>query len=118
MKQRYRLRGRNRFLAIRRRGRRWVHPLIVLGTLPNDVGYTRCGFVVSRKIGKAVKRNRVRRQLREAVRLRYDAVEPGWDTVFIARPLIRQADFRQIEAAVEDLLQQAGLWQPERKEHA
>lgn len=112
MKRRYRLRGRNRFLAIRRQGRRWVHPLIVLGGLSNGLNLTRCGFIVSRKLGRAVARNRIRRQLREAVRVRFGAIRPGWDLVFIARAPIGQADFRQIGAAVESLLRQAGLWRP------
>ena len=110
MKHRYRLRGNKRFLEIRRRGRRWVHPLMVLGGLENHLGFNRCGFVVSRKLGKATERNWVRRRIREAVRLRYPQIQPGWDLVWIARPMIGQADFAQIGEAIEELLQQAGLW--------
>lgn len=113
VKSRYRLRGKKRFQEIRQRRLRWVHPLIVLGGLPNDLDWTRCGFVVSRRIGQAVERNRVRRRLREAVRIRYPAIQPGWDLVFIARPPIREADFHEIGAAVEHLLQRADLWQPQ-----
>jgi ribonuclease P protein component len=113
VKRRYRLRGRNRFLEIRHRGRRWVHRLIVLGGLPSELGFTRCGFIVSRKLGKAVERNHIRRRLREAVRLHYPRIRPGWDLVFIGRPLLRQASFAEIEAAVGELLRKAGLRQPQ-----
>ncbi len=112
MERRYRLRGRNRFLEIREQGRRWVHPLAVLGGLPNDMAFTRCGFIVSRRLGNAVARNRIRRRLREVVRLRHRRILPGWDLVFIARPPIRQAGHEEVAAAVEGLLQRAGLWQP------
>jgi ribonuclease P protein component len=111
VKRRYCLRGRKRFQEIRRQGRRWVHSLIVLGALPNGQDLTRCGFVVSRKVGKAVERNQIRRRLREAVRHRYPQIQPGWDLVWIARPPICRAAFSQIGDAIEVLLQRAGVWQ-------
>jgi len=89
--------------------------LVVLGGLPNGLGLTRCGFVVSRKMGKAVERNRIRRRLREAVRVRYREIQPGWDLVFVARPPIGQSDFGRIGVALEELLRQAGLWQPQKE---
>jgi ribonuclease P protein component len=113
LERRYRLRGRTRFLEIRQRGRRWVHPLLVVGVLSNHLDLTRFGFVVSRKLGKAVERNRIRRCLRELVRTRYRNIAPGWDVVLIARPPIRHASFEEIGEAVEDLLRKAGLWQPQ-----
>ncbi len=111
VERRYRLRGKKRFQEVREQGRRWVHPLVVLGGLPNETGVTRCGFIVSHRMGDAVVRNRIRRRLREAVRLRYPRIRPGWDLVWVARPPIGQADFPAIAAAVEALLEQAGLWE-------
>jgi ribonuclease P protein component len=104
-----RLRKREAFDQVRRQGKCWTHRLVVLCVLPNDLPSTRFGFSVSRRVGGAVVRNRARRRLREIVRLRLPAIGPGWDVVLIARPPIAQAEFRQIEAAVERLLQQAGL---------
>lgn len=82
----------------------------MLCILPNDLLSSRFGFSVSKRVGGAVLRNRVRRRLREIVRLRRPALAPGWDVVLIARPPVAQAEFRQIETAVERLLQQAGLY--------
>jgi ribonuclease P protein component len=104
-----RLRRREAFDQVRRHGKCWTHRLVVLCVLPNEARSTRFGFSVSKRVGGAVVRNRARRRLREIVRLRLPTISSGWDVVLIARPPIAQAEFRQIEAAVERLLQQAGL---------
>ncbi len=94
---------------MRARRRSWAHPLLVLYAAPNDGGPSRSGFVIGRRVGKAVVRNRVKRRLREALRARYPAVVPGVDLVWIARPPSATADFRALDAAVAQLLQRAGL---------
>lgn len=109
MKRRYRVRENERFQAIRRSGRSYANSHMVLCVLPNDLPYSRFGFSVSRRIGKAVVRNKVKRRLREAVRLRMGQVQPGWDLVFIARNPIRDANFHEIDAACARLLRRASL---------
>jgi ribonuclease P protein component len=109
VQRRYRLRSRERFREIRQRGRSVKHPLVILLFLPNDLGYSRFGFTASRRIGKAVRRNRARRLLREAIRLRLQEIAPGWDLIFIARRPIVQASFQSVDAACERLLRDAHL---------
>jgi ribonuclease P protein component len=53
---------------------------------PNDLGYTRLGLSVSRRVGGAVKRNRVKRLLREAFRLQRRDLPGGYDVVINVRP--------------------------------
>ncbi len=64
---------------------------------------------MSRRVGKAVVRNRVRRRLREIVRRRLPQIEAGWDLVFSARPAAAQATSDDLRRAVSDLLARARL---------
>jgi ribonuclease P protein component len=111
VKRRLRLRDRERFRQVREEGRSWAHPILVLCALPNDLPYSRFGFTASRRVGKATVRNRARRRMREATRVRTQRVEPGWDLVLIARLPIVGSSFGEIEAACETLFRRAGLWQ-------
>jgi ribonuclease P protein component len=82
-----------------------------MGALPNRLGHTRCGFVVGRQHGGAVQRNRLKRRVREAVRLVYDHIKPGWDVVFIVRAGVAAAPWPQLQQAVQTLLTRAEIWQ-------
>jgi ribonuclease P protein component len=78
----------------------------------NELSTSRFGFSVSKRVGKATARNRVKRRMREAVRMQGDLVVPGWDVVFIARPRIGMASYGDIESSVTLLLGRAGLLAP------
>lgn len=111
MKRAYRLRRPDQFQRVRRSGRSWTGPLLTLNAANSNRRGSRCGFVVSKRIGKAVERNRARRRVREAVRLFFDRIAPGWDLVFVIRsPAVATVEFPQVQAAVEQLLRRAGLW--------
>lgn len=83
---------------------------MVLCILRNDLAHSRFGFAVSKRVGKATVRNRVRRRLREAVRGERATIVPGWDMVFIARQPVAEADYGEVVAAVHGLLGRAGVW--------
>lgn len=78
--------------------------------LPNGLSYSRFGFTASRRIGKAVVRNRSRRRMREIVRQRIPHIRPGYDVVFIARRPIVRASHAELVQAIEYLLRHADLW--------
>jgi ribonuclease P protein component len=107
MSKRERLRARRDFVAAYRKGRAWTHRYLVLRALLNGLPYNRYGFVVSKRLGKAVARNRLKRRLREG--LRPLAVHSGWDLVFLARPPAAAATYQQLREALVELLSRARL---------
>jgi len=84
--------------------------MIVLCRHPNDLQSSRFGFSVSRRVGNAVVRNRVKRLMGEAVRLQCDLVKPGWDVVLIARAGIVRAGYESVNRSVTRLLDRAQLF--------
>lgn len=96
------IRKRRDFLACAR-ARKWVAPgMIVQGRYRGDDGPPRAGYTCSKKVGKAVARNRAKRRLREAARAVIGADgRPGWDYVLIGRAGATAA--RDFTALVDDL---------------
>jgi ribonuclease P protein component len=111
MRRTYRLRANADFQRIRQEGRTQVHPLLVMATLQNGLEHSRFGFAVGRRVGKAVVRNRIKRRMRESVRVRMqrDEIAGGWDVLLIARHPVRDASFHQVDEAIGLVLRRAGL---------
>jgi ribonuclease P protein component len=95
------------FSVVYEGGKSWAGKEIVLRALPNALDASRFGFVVSRHLGKAVIRNRVKRRLREIAR--QTQVTPGWDIVLIARVPAAVADYKSLGKSVRNLLLRAGI---------
>lgn len=115
MQRHLRLRRKADFARLRRHGRVWRHPFLVLSAAPNGLSHNRYGFITSKKLGKAVVRNRARRLLREAVRAVHDHLQTGYDIVLIARQPIAGQPYQAVLQAVETSLKRAGLWLPEKE---
>jgi ribonuclease P protein component len=95
--------------AVRDARKNWRGSLVILAAHKNNLPTSRFAFICSRRVGKAVVRNRVRRLLRESVRTHFNLIEPGWDCLLIARPAIQNASFLDVQTAVFALLGQANL---------
>ncbi|MBL7200325.1 MAG: ribonuclease P protein component [Anaerolineae bacterium] len=109
LRRQYRLKSSAQIRDVRHTGQSWRSPMLVLVKRSNDLPTSRFAFSVSRRIGNAVVRNRIKRWLREAIRSRLSTIHSGWDVLVIARSAIRGAQHPQIDRAVADLLRSAHL---------
>lgn len=89
------------------RGSSWISSSVVMKALPNGLNLSRYGISVSRRVGNAVVRNRVKRLFREI--LRQAPLQTGWDIVFIARPAAASINYASLEKSINNLLAQARL---------
>ncbi len=82
---------------------------LVLYARQNRTNTNRVGITVSKKLGKAHIRNRVRRRIRELYRLNEALFDAGWDIVIVARTRAIAADFQTLERAFLQLAKKQGL---------
>ncbi|MEL6307628.1 MAG: ribonuclease P protein component [Chloroflexota bacterium] len=109
MQRRLRLHHSRDFKRLREVGQAKRHPHLILSYHPNQLEYNRYGFITVKRLGNAVVRNRVRRLMREAVRLQHPSLRQGYDMVFIARAPIVAQPFEHVQRIVYDLCRRAGI---------
>ena len=83
--------------------------LLAMYVRKNRTNENRVGVTVSKKLGKAVVRNRVRRRLREVYRLHESRFLPGWDIVVVARGRAVDASFSDLTRAYLSLAKKSGI---------
>ena len=87
----------------------FANGFLVLYARKNRTEGNRVGVTVSKKLGKAHIRNRVRRRIREVYRLNEERFRPGWDIVVVARVKAVDADFQDLTKAYLSLAAKAGI---------
>lgn len=103
MQQRSRLLRATDFDRTLRSGRRAASDYLALFVSDNEVGRPRVGLAVSRKLGNAVVRNRIKRRLRELVRPLVTRAKGGRDVVIVARARAADAEFARLRQEIEML---------------
>ena len=97
MKHTVSLKLNHEFRRLYNKGRTAAGPYMAIYCRKTRLPYSRLGFTTGVKLGKAVKRNRVRRRLREIYRTNEWRLLPGWDIVVVARVKAVYAEYGQLE---------------------
>ncbi|RPI95717.1 MAG: ribonuclease P protein component, partial [Chloroflexi bacterium] len=100
------------FKRVRRSGKSYAHPLIVLIVQTHDQPRVKVGVTAGRTVGTAVYRNRAKRLLREAMRPLIPNIASGLDLILIARPGLVSATLEETRQALLNLLQRAQILIP------
>ncbi len=109
MNRKHRLTSSTDFKRVRRTGRSYAHPFLVLVAAPNNLEHSRFGFTAGRSVGGAVQRNRAKRRMRAALQQYVSELRPGWDTILIARPEIINASWVPLIQALGQVLRRAEI---------
>ncbi|HSL46002.1 MAG TPA: ribonuclease P protein component [Anaerolineales bacterium] len=128
MQRKFRLTRSEDFKRVRRSGKSYAHPLVVLivqthdkrstavphapGGSPADQPRLKVGVAAGRTVGTAVYRNRAKRRLREAIRPLLPTIASGLDLILIARPGVVSATLEETRQALLTLLQRAKILIP------
>ena len=103
-----RLRRRAEFLALQRDGVRWHMPSFVVIRTGSRGDQSRIGITVSRRVGNAVNRNRLKRIIREIFRTNRRDVTPAQDVLVIARTNAQKLNYAQVASELERVFRSSG----------
>jgi ribonuclease P protein component len=94
----HRLTGESAFAAVYKSGRKSIRGPLVIFAMANDLPHSRWGLSVSRRIGTAVKRNRIKRLIRESIRLLRPELFKGYDVIIVIKPheTMKLEDYQRI----------------------
>jgi ribonuclease P protein component len=109
VKRGFRLTRSTDIKRVRRSGKSYAHPLVVLYVLKSDLPETHIAVSAGLAVGNAVKRNRAKRLLRAAMNDLIPVTVPGSDLLLVARSPLSAANVHQASEALSILLKRAGL---------
>jgi len=119
VQRKFRLTRSEDFKRVRRSGKSYAHPLVVLivqtndqRSNPVDQPRVKIGVAAGRTVGTAVHRNRAKRLLREAMRALLPSISSNLDLILIARPGLVTATLEETRQALLTLLERAKILIP------
>jgi ribonuclease P protein component len=114
MKKTVPLKKNYEYRRIYKKGSFFVGRFIILYVLQNGQELNRIGVTISKKVGKSVKRNRIRRIVKENYRFYEEFVKNGYDCVFIVRSSDKEPGFHEIRREIKYLLKKLNVFNQER----
>ena len=109
MQRNFRLTRSEDFKRVRRSGKSYAHPLVVLIVQVSEQPRVRVGVAAGRTVGTAVIRNRAKRLLREVMRTLLPSIASNLDLILIARPGLASASLEDTRQALLNLLKRAKI---------
>jgi len=105
------LRDNRDFKRLKSKGKSVGSKNLVLIFYKNDLDFNRYAVLASKKVGNSVKRNRVRRLIKESLRTQKQDIKQGYDILFIARSQAARATFAEVSESMNITLTRSGLYQ-------
>ena len=109
MNRNFRLTQSTDFKRVRRSGKSYAHPFVVLVVSQTHGEKTHVAITAGQSVGDAVHRNRAKRLLREAIRPLLSKLKPGWNVILISRKQILETKLPEIHNSLEQLFSKANL---------
>ena len=106
------------FSRLYRIGKFFSSDCLILYLKKNKLGFNRVGVTVSKKVGKAVIRNLVKRRIKESYRELEKSILPSYDIVVVARVKASESDYRKLKSALFYLFQKAGIFNDEKNNNS
>jgi len=111
LRQEFRLKSKARINEVYKRGKSLAtaHIVMYYYLVGNDNKHTKVCFSVSKKIGKAVERNKIKRRMRECIKKFMPCLDKRYNLIFIARANIKGISYLDVEKNIMKLLKKAGI---------
>lgn len=106
----YRINSSRDYNNIYKNGKKVSGRYIIVYILDNECGFNRYGVVTSKKIGNAVVRNKVKRQLRSIIKGNFDNVKTSHDIVIVGRYKISGVKYDLLNKDFMIVMRKSGLW--------
>jgi ribonuclease P protein component len=106
----FRLRSNMEFKRVYSGGKNYWNRNLVLYVKKNNVGNTRVGYSITKKIGNSVVRNKIRRRMKEIYRLNFSSIRGNYDLIFIPKKNVVDISYKELESAMLHILKLAGVF--------
>ncbi|MBQ7579207.1 MAG: ribonuclease P protein component [Clostridia bacterium] len=109
LKKEYRLKKKYQFNYTFKNGQSAGSKHLVIVFTPSNNKNIKIGLAVTKKVGKAFMRNKIKRQIRSAIAPMLSNLKPKYNLIIVARPNIVNTPYKEIESEINYLIKKANL---------